>query len=160
MDEQKIIQRVAAIDTAMQTVLDTTTDLEIDTMVTQQLDDLADQVEALQDLFVSRNQSPITRWFYHDREEPSISNLTVDELMDENAGYEDSAWAYLEALSANGIYDDSDPSWDGVQCVYRCGSKFQELLYQQMSTWHVLNPEIVGEFELAMPARPSNIPLS
>lgn len=74
-----------------------------------------------------------------------LSALSVEDLMDENAGFEDSAWYWIEALLRTGTHDDSDLR-SGVLVIYM--SAEHEQLREQARAWAAANPTVVAAKDL------------
>ncbi|WP_217925110.1 hypothetical protein [Miltoncostaea oceani] len=71
--------------------------------------------------------------------------LSVEDLMDENGEFEDSAWQWIDQLLRTKLYDDSDLR-SGVLVIYMTDD--QERLRAQARAWAKANPEIVGAKDL------------
>lgn len=99
--------------------------------------------------------APIARIsFYSYGDSPAqLSLLSVSELMDENGGFEDSAWFWIEQMLAEGIHDDSDLR-SGVLCIYMAGER--EQLREQARSWSQGNPAVVADkaLDLSILERP------
>lgn len=74
---------------------------------------------------------PVLR-VYIDRSSNSIWLETVEDVMFNNASYEDSAWMYLSDALIHGIYDDGDPS-SSITSYYVCVDRDE--LRAQMLAW-------------------------
>lgn len=95
------------------------------------------------------NDHPIQRTYASEHETPSVNLMSVEDLMDENDGFEDSGWQYLTDMLLNGMYDDSDPR--GVHCVYLATDR--DVLHDQMQAWHTAHPVSTATYNLTMPTR-------
>lgn len=92
-----------------------------------------------------RQDEPIQQIFFNVARdpEPSIRTMSVQELMDTNAGYEDSAVTWLEEMARTGMYDDSDPRT--VVCWYIALDI--DKIRAQYREWAASNPEIIERGE-------------
>jgi hypothetical protein len=98
------------------------------------------------DVVVER-QGVITRFYKSAGGLPATSQLTLADLMDENADYEDSAWVYLREMVEEGMYDDSDPR--STMCVYMANDA--DALFAAVKEWYEANPEVVASADLESP---------
>lgn len=69
-----------------------------------------------------------------------LDELTVEELMDENDGFEESAHLWITEMVEQGVYNDSDPP--GVICYYVCPEDKREALMEELAAWERAHPEI------------------
>ena len=95
-------------------------------------------------------QHPITRIYAGFGEVPSPTTLSVQDLMDENADFEDSGWWYLRTLLEEGQYDDSDPK-SQVYCLYVLTGTGAELI-AQATQWYEDNEAFVSAADLEHPS--------
>jgi hypothetical protein len=83
------------------------------------------------DIEQSGPEKPVLR-IYVDRSSNSVWLESVQEVIDNNAGYEDSAWMYLGDALVHGIYDDGDRS-SAITSYYVCVDPTE--LRTQMLAW-------------------------
>lgn len=82
----------------------------------------------------------LTRFYKGLNDTPSTSTMSVQDLMDENAGYEDSAWVYLRDVVTDGSYDDSD--WGSeVFCYYMATDGVEPVRAEAMAWWEANRTE-------------------
>lgn len=111
--------------------------------------------EALTDAGIEGTVNPVpptcelTRFFRSIGNVPDTHTLTVADLMDENGGFEDSAWVYLRDVVEEGRYDDSDwPS--GTLCYYLPTDGVQAVV-DAAAAWYDSHPSEVEEHDLEDP---------
>ena len=81
----------------------------------------------------------ITRFYKGLNDEPGIRTMTVQDLMDENGGYEDSAWTYLRTIVEEGSYDDSD--WGSEVFCWYMPTDGLDLIFNEAVAWYEANQD-------------------
>lgn len=76
---------------------------------------------------------------------PTTRYMSVDELMADNAGFEESAWFWIQEMLAQGSHNDSDER-SGVYVFYVACDKDE--LRAKANTWLSNNPEISERHDL------------
>lgn len=74
-----------------------------------------------------------------------LDMLSVEELMEENAGFEDSAWRWVEVMVREGYHDDGEMR-RGLVVLYLLQDR--EGLVAQAREWAAANPALVAGLDL------------
>lgn len=86
---------------------------------------------------------------YADVQRQQVSTLSVADLMDENAGYEDSTWDKLHTLLSTGYYNDAADD-RSLTVVWTCDDRYA--LSGQMKAWRSAQPaELLADGDFSFP---------
>ncbi len=85
---------------------------------------------------------PIVRFFYSGAN-VSLDELSVEDLMAENEGFEDSAEYWIECMLDEGVFNDSD----GLSplCFYICPEDKRAQLAEDFAKWQQAHQDIEPE---------------